>query len=123
MLDLETGAIYDNVLERYLTFKEVAGVYFILSLYPETEDDVGECGELVSLLQIVSEHCLGYPLVRKNVEVFEELFSKDLQLLYKAAELLNYTRIDLGDAAIKVYALPRVPMVLALWSGEEGIPP
>jgi hypothetical protein len=123
VLDLETGAIYDGVLERYLTFKEAAGVYFILSLYSETRDDVGECGELVSLSQIVPEHCLDCPLVRKNIEVFKELFSKDPQLLYKAAEPLNYTRIDLGDAAIKVYALPRVPMVLALWSGEEGIPP
>jgi hypothetical protein len=29
----------------------------------------------------------------------------------------------LGDAAIKVYALPRVPIVLAVWAGEEGLPP
>jgi len=30
VLDLET-VVYDNVLERYLTYKEAVGVYFILN--------------------------------------------------------------------------------------------
>ena len=123
VLDLETGVVYDNVLERYLTYKEAVGVYFILSQYAEAEIDVEESGEYISISQIVPGHCLDCPLVKKNIEVFKTLFSSNPQLLYRVAEPFNYTKIELGDAAIKIYTLPRIPMILILWSGEEGIPP
>jgi hypothetical protein len=44
-------------------------------------------------------------------------------MLYEVAKPFNYVRVDIEDPAIKVYALPRVPIILVLWSGEEGIPP
>jgi hypothetical protein len=120
-LDLETGSIYDNVLERYLTYKEAAGILFTLSLYAETDVDIGESGELVPLDKGVCPfvHC---PNLKRNIAAIEKLFSREPQLLYRVAEPFGYSRIDMGDAAIKIYALPRVPIVLAIWSGEEGLP-
>jgi len=121
-LDLETGAIYDNVLERYLTRKEASGVYFILSLYAETREDIGESGEIVLLSRHLCPfiHC---PNLRANIAVIEKIFGRDPQLLYRVAESFNYKPVDLGDAGIKVYALPRVPLILAVWAGEEELPP
>jgi hypothetical protein len=121
VLDLETGIVYDNVLERYLTYKEAVGVYFILSQYAETEINVEESGEYISISQIVPGHCLDRPLVKKNIEVFKTLFSSNPQLLYRVAEPFNYTKIELGDATIKIYTLPGIPMILILWNGEEEI--
>jgi hypothetical protein len=121
VLDLET-VVYDNVLERYLTYKEAVGVYFILSQYAETEINVEESGEYISISQIVPGHCLDRPLVKKNIEVFKTLFSSNPQLLYRVAEPFNYTKIELGDATIKIYTLPGIPMILILWNGEEEIP-
>jgi hypothetical protein len=70
-LDLKTGAIYDNVLDRYLTPKEAAGMYFILSLYAETRTDVGESGELISLSRQLCPfiHC---PNLRRNISAVEK---------------------------------------------------
>jgi len=121
-LDLKTGAIYDNVLDRYLTPKEAAGMYFILSLYAETTTDVGEGGELISLSRQLCPfiHC---PNLRRNISAVEKIFGGNPQLLYTVAKPFNFKPVDLGDAAIKVYALPRVPIVLAVWAGEEGLPP
>jgi hypothetical protein len=121
VLDLET-VVYDNVLERYLTYKEAVGVYFILSQYAETEINVEESGEYISISQIVPGHCLDRPLAKKNIEVFKTLFSSNPQLLYRVAEPFNYTKIELGDATIKIYTLPGIPMILILWNGEEEIP-
>lgn len=121
-LDLETGAIYDDILGRYLTQKEAVGVYFILSLYAETKVDIGESGELVSLSRQICPfiHCSN---LRKNITIIEKVFGENPQLLYTAAEPFNYKLIDIGDAAVKVYALPRIPVILVVWAGEEGLPP
>jgi hypothetical protein len=121
-LDLETGTVYDNVLGRYLTSKEASGIYFILSLYADTKSDVGESGELASLSRQLCPfvHC---PNLKRNIAGVEKLFGENPQLLYKVAEPFGYTRVEFGDVAVKIYALPRVPIVLAIWAGEEGMPP
>uniref|UniRef100_A0A7C1T2R1 DUF3786 domain-containing protein n=1 Tax=Thermofilum pendens TaxID=2269 RepID=A0A7C1T2R1_THEPE len=121
-LDLETGDIYDNVLEEHLTQKERVGMYFILSLYAETKTDVGESGELVSLSRQICPfvHC---PNLKRNVAALEMIFGENPKLLYTVAKPFGYEPLDIGDAAVKVYALPRVPIILAVWAGEEGLPP
>jgi hypothetical protein len=121
-LDLKTGAIYDDILDRYLTPKEAIGTYFILSLYAETKMDVGESGELISLSRQMCPfvHC---PNLRRNISAVEKIFGRDPQMLYTVAKPFDFKPVDIGDAAIKVYTLPRVPIVLAIWAGEEGLPP
>jgi len=121
-LDLKTGAIYDSVLERYLTQREAIGVYFILSLYAETKTDPGEIGQFISLSRQLCPfiHC---PNLRMNISIIEKIFGKSPELLYEVARPFNYKLVDIGDAAIKVYALPRVPIILVIWTGEEELPP
>uniref|UniRef100_A0A7C4BAG6 DUF3786 domain-containing protein n=1 Tax=Thermofilum pendens TaxID=2269 RepID=A0A7C4BAG6_THEPE len=120
-LDLETGYIYDNVLEEYLSQKDRIGMYFILSLYAETKIDVGESGEFISLRQICPfVHC---PNLKKNIAALEMIFGENPKLLYTVAKPFDFKPADLGDAAIKVYALPRIPITLVVWAGEEGLPP
>ncbi|MEM0213926.1 MAG: DUF3786 domain-containing protein [Ignisphaera sp.] len=85
---------------------------------------LGESGEYATLTQICPAiHC---PMVKQNIDAFKVLvdsvFSSNPDLLYKAAEPFNYEKIGFGDAAVKVYTLPRVPIVVAIWFGEEGIP-
>jgi len=124
-VDLNNGEVYDEILDRYLTERERYGLYYVLYNYAQTKEDVGEVGELIQLSQICPAiHC---PMAKTNMEAFEKLvetvFASQLSLLYKAAEPFKYEKIDLGDAAVKVYTLPRVPIVVAIWLGEEGIPP
>jgi len=121
-LDIKTGAIYDSVLERYLTQKEATGVYFILSLYAETKTDLGETGEFASLSRQLCPfiHC---PNLKMNISIIEKIFGKYPELLYEVAKPFNYKLVDIGDIAIKVYALPRVPIVLVIWTGDEELPP
>jgi len=121
-LDIESGMIYDELLERYLDEREAASLYYVLSVYADTKQDIGESNELVSLSRQLCPfiHC---PNLRRNIEGIEKLFGEDPKMLYRVAKPFNYKTIDLGDAAIKIYALPRVPIILVIWGGEEGIPP
>lgn len=121
-LDLAGGMVYDEILGRFLTDRERIGLYYILSLYSETRNDAGESGELISLSRQLCPfiHC---PSLKRNIEVVEKLFGRDPTLLYIAAKPFKHQSIDIGDAAVKIYTLPRVPIVLVVWAGEEGIPP
>lgn len=124
-VSLEDGSVYDEVLRRYLAERERYGLYFVLYQYARAPSEVGEVGEYVTLSHVCpAMHC---PMLRQNAEAFEEafglLFAGKPELLYRAAEPLGYERVEVGDAAVKVYALPRVPVVVGVWFGEEGIPP
>ena len=45
------------------------------------------------------------------------------QLLLEAAVGLDGSSLDLGDAGVVLAALPRVPIAIALWGGEEEYAP
>lgn len=120
-LDLRTGHVYDEVLERFLTASEVYSLYYILYVYSEAERDVGELGVYVSPAQLCRIiHC---PRFKSSIKVAELVFGREPELLYEAAEPFGYRRVDLGDAGVKICALPRVPVVICVWAGEEGLPP
>ena len=120
-LSLADGSVYDEILERYLTDREKYGLYFILTQYAKAEKDVGEYNEPLPLTRICPAiHC---PLLKRNTKAFEVVFGYEPELLYKAAESFEYIPVDYGDAAVKIYVLPRVPITIGVWAGEEGIPP
>jgi hypothetical protein len=52
-------------------------------------------------------------------EKLQEVFGQKPQLLYKAAEKLNAERYDFGDAAVKLFVLPRIPVYFVVWAGNE----
>lgn len=124
-LDLETGEVFDEVLGRFLTERERYGLYYVLHVHARTREDVGELGEYVTPTQVCPAiHC---PMVKENLDAMTKLvqtvLSLNPELLYKAAEVFSYEKVDVGDVAVKVYVLPRVPIVVTVWLGEEGIPP
>jgi len=50
-------------------------------------------------------------------------FGSDLPLYVKVAAGLGGEPLDLGDAAARFMALPRVPITHVLWGGDEEFPP
>jgi len=50
-------------------------------------------------------------------------FGNDLGAFRRAAERAGGERRDLGDAAYSFLALPRVPLVVIYWEGDEEFPP
>lgn len=120
-VDLESGEVYDEILERFLSEKERYGLYFILYKYSQTNREVEEVEEYVSITQICPViHC---PMFKQNIKTFEKIFGYKHGLLRRAAEFFNYQPVDLGDEAVKIYTLPRIPIIISVWIGDDEIPP
>ncbi|MEM0261903.1 MAG: DUF3786 domain-containing protein [Nitrososphaerota archaeon] len=120
-LNLDNGEVYDEVINRFLTERERYGLYFILYKYAQASTEVNETGEYVTLNHVCPViHC---PMTRQNIRAFETIFGSNPELLYYAAKPFNYEHVDIGDAGVKIHVLPRVPIIVGIWAGEDDIPP
>ena len=49
----------------------------------------------------------------------EKAFGQNPDGLMRASEQLGATQCEFGDASIRVYALPRIPLTLVIWRGDK----
>jgi len=52
-------------------------------------------------------------------EKLQKTFGHRPELLHAAAEQFDGRRCDFGDASIQLYVLPRVPLTIVIWRGDE----
>lgn len=52
-------------------------------------------------------------------EELETAFGESPERLYAAAEHLGAKRCEFGDASIEVNVLPRIPLTIVIWRGDE----
>jgi putative hemolysin len=119
-LSLEDGSIYDELMDR--TAKDVeASVYCILTGYAEAEP-TPETGKLVSFEQLPGGRAYFNTFRKRTTQQIERVFSTKPQMLLKAAELFDATKLEYGDYSVKFYALPLVPIHVILWSSDLEFP-
>jgi hypothetical protein len=49
----------------------------------------------------------------------EEAFGKSPKRLYEVSKKLDAKRSEFGDASIEFYALPRIPITIIIWRGDD----
>jgi putative hemolysin len=119
-LSLEDGSIYDEIADR--TAKEVeASVYCILTGYAEAEP-TPETGKLVSFEQLPGGRAYYNTFRKRATQQIERVFAARPQMLLKAAEMFDATKLEYGDFSVKFYALPLVPIHVILWSSDLEFP-
>jgi len=120
-LDLEDGHIHDELTNK--TVPEIeANVYCILSGYADANPTL-ETHQLISFENLQGGRAYNNAFKRRSVQQIERVFGSNPQTLYKAAELLDATRLDYGDFSVKIFALPYVPIYIVLWSTDSEFPP
>ena len=60
--------------------------------------------------------------LKRAVEPLKKVFGQNLTGLSRAAEKLESRKINSGDAAFEIKALPAVPLQLILWKADEEFP-
>jgi len=60
---------------------------------------------------------------QRAVRPVMDRFSKDPDQLLKAAAAMAGRRVEQGDLAVTIDALPRVPVTFVVWRGDEELPP
>ena len=117
---LEDGHIQDELRDKPVPEIE-ANVYCILSGYADA-NSVEETRQLVSFAQLAGGSAYHNAFNRRAVHPIERVFGSAPEALYKAAELLDATKLDFGDYSVKIYALPLVPVHVVLWSAGSELP-
>ena len=119
-LSLEDGSIYDELTDK--TAQEVeAGVYCILTGYAEA-DAMPETGKLVSFEQLPGGRTYYNTFKKRATQQIERVFAAKPQMLLKAAEMFDATKLEYGDYSVKFDALPLVPINVILWSSDLEFP-
>jgi len=52
----------------------------------------------------------------------EEAFGWCLERLYEVGEQFGAKRCEFGDASIELYILPRIPLTMIVWAGDDEFP-
>ena len=60
---------------------------------------------------------------RRAIVPLVKYFGAQPSLLGEVAKVIGQVSSSPGDKALKIFALPRVPVVLSLWRGDEEFPP
>jgi hypothetical protein len=56
-------------------------------------------------------------------EKLEEIFGQCPERLYDVMDEFGAKRREFGDASIKLYVLPRIPLTIVIWQGDEEFGP
>lgn len=127
-LDTETGKIVDSLSGDLVepgskAYKSTSHtIFYVLSAYSEA-DDALPTGKPISSKQFRGNHfvCRGY-----TGETFTIVnnFASDPDRLVKAAEALGGEQVDfpVGDIAVELPVLPRVPITIVMGLADEEFP-
>lgn len=114
--DLEVSESEDGGEPSYV-------VQLLLLHYLITADGVSIRGEWVSFRDLPDGRVY-YPAFREGSELWLlSRFGDDAEALAAAAQALGGIPTDLADHAFIFWALPRLPIAIQLWEGDEEFPP
>ena len=80
-------------------------------------------GKWINFRQVPSGSTYYPAFVKRSQKPLCDFFSNRLDLLEKTARVLGGKKTHYGDRAVIIPALPRVPVVLVFWSGDEEFQP
>jgi len=80
-------------------------------------------GKLITFKQIPGGISYYPAFFQRVVSPLAGRFGKQPDLLPKAAARFGGSKADLGDVSVTINGLPLVPITLALWQGDDEVPP
>jgi hypothetical protein len=119
-LSLEDGLVYDELRDKMAPEIE-ASVYCILSGYADAEQ-TPETSQLISFAQLPGGQAYCNAFKRRAIQQIERVFGSNPQMLLKAGEIFDATKLNYGDYSVKIKALPLVPIHVTLWSTDSEFP-
>ncbi len=94
----------------------------MLAYYFETCKGIPAAGEWIAFNQIPGGMFYAQAFQGYSGEKLQQFFDDDLDVFIEANEKIGGQRVNLGDAAFSYQILPRVPILVACWLGDEDFP-
>ncbi len=95
----------------------------VLLHYLVQANGVPLAGHWITFRQIPDGHFYDAAFQRRTRDSFLSMFGSNPNLYRQCAEKLGGTQIPSGDVGLLFQALPKVPVQLLLWQGDEELPP
>jgi hypothetical protein len=94
----------------------------IILHYLDTAVGAALTGKLITFKEL-PEGGVYYPtFFQRAIKPLLVNFEREPQRLLAVARFYNGVPVEMGDAAVVINALPRVPLTLVLWQGDEELP-
>ncbi|HDN01544.1 MAG TPA: DUF3786 domain-containing protein [Candidatus Bathyarchaeota archaeon] len=115
----EDGTIYDEI--RGKNWSNVAPIYCVLTTYSQAKE-LEETGKLISFSKLPGGAQYKGVFIKRTVEPIAKTFGENPELLYEAAKVFDAEKMSFGDCSVKIYSLPRVPIIYVLWGKSAEFP-
>jgi hypothetical protein len=79
--------------------------------------------EFITFRQIPDGHFYFDAFQRRARDPFVATFGRDTKLFRECAQMLGGRPIETGDVGMSFQVLPRVPIQLVIWEGDDELPP
>lgn len=106
-------------------FLQKLGYFFRLSVlgYLAMAKDVSPTGRLLNPISMKSGQLFFRGSHVLPLERVAEKYGGDREAFLRKCEELGGERLGYGDASMRLFALPKIPVVQILWVGDEEFPP
>ena len=118
MVDLSDKQIFSNQPGLEPTEAEFLEQLCILA-YLINAQDLPPANKFVGPEHLPSGQFFFRGLHSLPTEKLEEAFGKSPERLYEVSKKLDANRSEFGDASIEFYALPRIPITIIIWRGDD----
>ena len=124
VIDLLNREYVVNLAEkRVLSAKESSPATFLEELcllaYLINAQDVPVSGKLSPAEALPGGEFFFRGLHKLPAEELERVFGQHPKGLYRVMDEFNAERCEFGDASIRLHVLPRVPLTVVVWRGDE----
>ncbi|SHF61446.1 protein of unknown function [Desulfofundulus australicus DSM 11792] len=80
-------------------------------------------GRLISFQELPGGFIYTGPFNNRAVRPLVSLFGDKPDLLVQAAKMLGGSQVAMGDVAVNIPVLPKIPVTFLLWLGDDEFPP
>jgi hypothetical protein len=109
---------FDDVSSPLKTPGQVLLLHYLI-----TARGIPVADELITFREVPSGSFYYAAFVKRAIVPLVKFFGAKPRLLDGVARMIGQVSPSPGNKALKIFALPRVPVVLSLWGGDEEFPP
>jgi hypothetical protein len=79
-------------------------------------------GTRISYKELPNGFVYATPFANRNIRPLVSIFAGNPDKLKEAAAQLGGREVELGDVAVEIFVLPKVPVTFVLWFGDDEFP-
>jgi len=107
----------DLLLEKFAHYSRLSALWYLIQ-----SNDITLSGHLIQPREINGGLIFEKGSHILPLDKLAEKYSNDIERFFQRAITLGSEKLSYGDASVRLYPFPRVPVVLIIWCNDEEFP-